>query len=599
MSKRHWHRRRLIASAIALALGTTGVVSGQSPNGASNDYQQARETTGFAELLTTPLIEANPVQQVAAQGDYEAAVPTPAPQPIADPVVVNPAIESTAQPALQEPVSSSATPEPVTQQMPAPPATQYQEPQYQAYAPGSTAPVPAPCNCCKGNSCTKEKKEAATAKMKGAYKGVFYANDFSYLNDKCYDGPSFFGDGLKGLMDGNLDIGGEARVRYHSENNHRGLGLTGRDDEFWLTRYRMYASMKLSENFRLYGEYLYADSGGEFFNNRPIEENRGEMQNLFLDAALTDNMSLRLGRQELLLGAQRLVSPLDWANTRRTFDGVRGTYKGQDWTVDGFFVHPVNRNAANESKIDDTNENVDFFGAYASNSKSPLGTVDAYYLGLVNDVADFSYHTLGSRVAGKSEGGTLYELEGGFQFGDNSPGFGSHSANFFTGGLGRQLSLADGGWKPTVWAWYDYASGGDDVPAARGDDGFDHAFPLAHKYLGFMDLFGRRNIHDLNFQFITPLGSKVKMILWYHNFWLDQATTPYNVTNSPFNAGNVAGDKELGQEIDVIFNINLNPRNNVLLGYSHFASGAYYETTPGVPTSADADFFYFQYQTRF
>lgn len=57
--------------------------------------------------------------------------------------------------------------------------------------------------------------------MKGAYKGVFYANDFSYLNDPCYDGPSFIGDNLKGLLNGNLDIGGEARVRYHKENNHR------------------------------------------------------------------------------------------------------------------------------------------------------------------------------------------------------------------------------------------------------------------------------------------------------------------------------------------------------------------------------------------
>ncbi|MCA9137169.1 MAG: alginate export family protein [Planctomycetales bacterium] len=468
---------------------------------------------------------------------------------------------------------------------------------------GSTMTAPATsCNCCTTPCCTKKQKEAATAAMKGAYKGVFYANDYSYLNDPCYDGPSFFGDSLKGMMGGKLDVGGEARMRYHHENNFRGLGLTGNDDNFFLTRYRMFANYRVNNIFRVYGEYLYADSGGETFNNRPIEENRGEMQNLFLDTNLTDSLMLRVGRQELLFGDQRLVSPLDWANTRRTFQGVRGTYKGDDWTVDGFFVNTVNRNAATEDKIDDANPYIDFYGVYASNSSTALGTVDAYYLGLSDDILNFDYHTLGSRVAGKTDGGALYAMEGGVQFGTNSPGFGDHSAGFFTGGLGRQLSICTrcGEWNPTVWFWYDWASGGNDVPAARGDDSFDHLFPLAHKYLGFMDLFGRRNINDINAQFITPvLGSKVNLMLWYHHFFLDQSTTPYGVTMAPFNAANAAGDKELGQEIDIMFTTNINPRTNVAVGYSHFNAGAYYDTTPGVPTNADADFFWTQFQWQF
>ena len=391
-------------------------------------------------------------------------------------------------------------------------------------------------------------------------------------------------------------------MRYHNETNHRGLGLTGNDDNFFLTRYRTFANYRFNDYFRFYGEYLYADSGGETFNNRPIEENRGEIQNLFADVNLTSDLSVRVGRQELLLGNQRLISPLDWANTRRSFQGVRGTYKGDKWTVDGFFVNPLNRNAANESSIDDANEDIDFYGVYATRNDLPIGTVDAYYTGLDNEVLGFDYHTIGSRVAGKTDGGLLYEFEGGTQFGSNSPGFGSHSAGFFTGGLGRQLNLCTrcGDWKPTVWLWYDWASGDDEVNAARGDDGFDQNFPLGHKYLGFLDLFARRNINDVNAQFITPLwGGKVKLLLWYHYFFLDQATTPFNLNSVPFNAGNAAGDRELGHELDVVFNINLNPRNNLLIGYSYFSAGDYYDTTPGVPTNQDAQFFYTQYQMRF
>ena len=67
---------------------------------------------------------------------------------------------------------------------------------------------------------------------------------------------------------------------------------------------------------------------------------------------------------------------------------------------------------------------------------------------------------------------------------------------------------------------------------------------------------------------------------------------------NPYNANNPAGDRELGHEIDVLFQIALNPRNSALIGYSYFNSGKYYSTTAGVQ-DLDADFFYFQYQMRF
>ncbi|GAA4452406.1 alginate export family protein [Novipirellula rosea] len=458
----------------------------------------------------------------------------------------------------------------------------------------------APCGCCNSTCCKKQQRDAATEKMKKAYGGVFYANDFSYLNDPCYNGPSFFGDSLKGLADGKLDLGGEVRVRYHDEDGMRGLGLTGRDDEFWLTRLRLFSDYRMNDYIRLYGEYLYADSGGEFFDNRPIEENRGEIQNLFADVNLfsdgSSKLTARVGRQELLYGNQRLISPLDWANTRRTFEGGRLLYSNEDWNVDGFFVHPVNRNAATESKIDDANESVDFFGTYLTRKGLDIGTLDMYYLGLDDSTNNFDYHTLGSRVAG-SNGDLLYEFEGGVQFGSNSNGS-SHDAGFFTGGLGRKLKVAD--WKPTVWFWYDYASGGDADFVARGDDAFDHQFPLAHKYNGFMDLYGRRNLHDINMQFITPvLGPNVNLLVWYHYFLLDTSTTPYGVTMQPYNTTALAEDKELGHEIDVAINVNLNPRSSMLIGYSRFFAGDYYDETPGVLSNEDAQFVYTQFQTRF
>ncbi|KAA5539698.1 hypothetical protein FYK55_23120 [Roseiconus nitratireducens] len=457
----------------------------------------------------------------------------------------------------------------------------------------------APCGCC-----TKKDKEAAMAKMKEAFAGVFYANNFSYLKDPCYDGPEFCGDCLKDIDTacGNLSFGGETRFRFHNERNFRGLGITGRDDNFWLFRQRLYADWKMNDLFRVYGEVLDANSSGETFAPRPIEENDLDIQNLFVDVNLLNQgaqkLTARIGRQELLYGAQRTVSPLDWANVRRTFEGVRMLYQNGDTSVDGFWTEfvPIDPKDADEASSDQQ-----FYGVYATRKGTALGQLEAYYLGYENDIVGFNYQTIGSRASGKTDGGWLYDFEGAYQFGDNTTPD-DQNAGFFTGGLGRNLGCA--AWSPTVWFYYDYASGEEDFDeVGRGDGGYDHLFPLAHKYNGFMDLFGRRNLHDINVFSVTPLSEKISVVLWYHYFRLDQQTTPYSVVMTPYNTVTQAQSKDLGHEIDLLFNINLNPRNNVLLGYSHFSGGDYYDTPgilpPAAGTDSDGDFFYAQFQTRY
>lgn len=511
-------------------------------------------------------------------------------------------------------LSLSALPHPVTAQEPAPSespsADEQQEdappPAVDAVAIAQPAPATAPCEVCAKQAA--KAKEELDAAMKDAYRGVFYANDFSYLRNPAYSGPSFAGDSFKGLLDGKLDLGGEYRSRYHRESNMRGLGLTGNDDQFWLSRVRLFSNYRVTEDVRVFAEYLYADSGGEDLTPRPIEQNRGELQNIFVDAKLVESDGVQLigraGRQELLFGAERLVSPLDWANTRRTFDGYRATLKGEANTLDLFYTNPVNRIAATggTNEWDSSSHEQGFYGAYLSNrslgSDYGVSALEPYYIGYDNNELDFSFHTLGSRVAGKLDS-VLYEFEGGVQFGDNTDGS-RHDAGFITAGLGKVLNQdkSYGFWSPTVWAWYDFASGGSSDFIAPGDDSFHHYFPLAHKYNGFMDLFGRRNLNDVNFQLISPLGKRVSFLLWYHYFFLDQATTPYSVVMTPYNAANAAVSKDLGHEIDLLWTIAINPRHNFLIGYSHFNSGDYYDT-PGVAFSGNADFFYSQYQIRF
>ncbi len=448
----------------------------------------------------------------------------------------------------------------------------------------------------------KEKQAAAMAKMRNAYAGVFYANDFSYLDDPYYNGPRFFSDHFKNMHTrfGTLSLGGESRYRYHDEHNFRGLGITGRDDTFWLTRNRLYADWHMNDYLRVYAETLDANSGGERYAPRPIEENDFDIQNLFADVKLLDGadgtLTARIGRQELLFGAQRTVSPLDWANTRRTFQGVRGLYQKGDTSFDAFWTELVR---VDPKGSDDVSSEIQFYGTYLTQKNTSLGTLESYYLGSDNHIVGFSEHTVGSRVSGATDRGTLYDFEGAYQFGsDATPD--RHSAGFFSAGLGRNVQTNF--LSPAVWFYWDHASGEKDFnEVGQGDGGYDHLYPLSHKYLGFMDLFGRRNLDDFNVFTQTPLTEKLSLIVWYHYFRLVEATTPYSVVMTPYNNTTPAQSKDLGHEIDVLFNYNLNPRNNVLLGYSHFNAGDYFDAPTIGPADGknNADFFYFQYTTRY
>lgn len=191
-------------------------------------------------------------------------------------------------------------------------------------------------------------------------------------------------------------------------------------------------------------------------------------------------------------------------------------------------------------------------------------------------------------------GDWLYELEANVQFGKNSDDSG-HSAGSVTVGLGRKFPCTV--FTPTLWGYYDWASGDNTV-----GNGYHHYEPLAHKYLGFMDLFGRRNIQDLNLLATANLTSKVKLIVWYHYFRLANGNdVPYNVTMSPFNnqAAGTSGSKDLGHEIDLVLKQTITPRVSVLYGYSHFFAGSYYSTTAGLPHTGDADFAYLQWHLNF
>ncbi len=305
-----------------------------------------------------------------------------------------------------------------------------------------------------------------------------------------------------------------------------------------------------------------------------------------------------LGRQELQYGRQRLVSPLDWANSRRTFDVARASVRHGSWNIDGFWgmLVPVRKYEFNTSRRGDT----DFYGVYGTRVIASRHLVyDLYWLGLNRRSAAFgnltareNRQTFGSRLGGRLLGSSDFDLEGAVQAGRH--GDRHILAAMFTTQLG--YIWAERAWTPRAYANFDFASG-DGNP----DDGrlgtFNQLFPLGHAYLGFADFVGRQNIEDLSLGLSAAPIREVLLTAGWHNFWrADSHDALYNPAGMVVRPGGGGESARVGREMDVVGHYLFNRYVAVELGYCHFFTGSFLRESGG---DAPVDFLYGQIITTF
>ena len=435
----------------------------------------------------------------------------------------------------------------------------------------------------------------------GAFQQPFFdADNFGYLDDPKNTETDLF-DPLKRIhpTPNTLFVtGGELRDRYENRTNDR---LGQRDNVYNLSRVRLYGDLWYKDDLRLYAEFIGAYTSNQDLRPLPTDENKADFLNLFVDAKLFEidgkPAYVRVGRQELLFGSQRLISPLDWANTRRTFQGVRGFRQGEKLDVDFFWAQPVVPNA---NKLDSVDNNQNFAGAWATYRPAKGRSIDAYYLVLDNTSrvtqlglgrAPFTRHTFGGRYAG-SDGNFLFDTELAMQLGVQDRQ--TVVAGMATQGLGYNFKGAP--LNPTVWAYYDYASGG----RGGANHTFNQLFPFGHYYLGWLDQVGRQNIHDLNFHLYTYPAPWLTTWLQFHSFWLaDSKDALYNAAGNAIrrDARGRSGS-HVGEEIDAVANFHLTKHADVLLGYSQLFGGEFLRNTRTANASSNSAFFFLQTSYR-
>jgi hypothetical protein len=398
-----------------------------------------------------------------------------------------------------------------------------------------------------------------------------------------------------------LSLGGEFWTRYHNEPNSR---LRRVNNDYTLAHVRQYADFWYGDSIRLYGEYIWADSFGEELAPLPTEVDRGDILNLFVDVNLFDvggkPVYVRGGRQELVYGSQRLISPLPWGNRRNTFDGVKVFRQGEKWDFDAFWTNFV---PVQPSEFDSADNNLTLAGTWLT-YKPQKGIVnDLYYVLYDND--NFSAplgfvknptetHTIGSRWAGDKDG-FLWDFEGAMQFGDQ--GDRDLLAGMGTAGLGRRF--ANNRLAPTFWMYYDYASGDNDLSSGDAHT-FNQIIPFGHYYMGWMDLVGRQNIHDVNAHFYIYPAPWITTWVQYHRFWLDEERDAlYNAGGAPYRIDPTgAAGTDVGDEVDLVMNFHLSRYSDILVSYNKLFGGRFLEDTAGPNAAVNAEALYLIFQQR-
>jgi hypothetical protein len=450
------------------------------------------------------------------------------------------------------------------------------------------------------------------------YRVFFYENDFRYL-DKADGKPVDCLDNLKRIHLGALcgscndnwlfSIGGEERVQIKNEIDSR---LTARDNDYQLLRSRIYGDLWYRDIFRVYVEFLDARSYNEDLPPLAIDVNKTDLLNAFVDVKVGEvdghPVYVRVGRQELLYGSQRLVSPLDWANTRRTFEGAKLFYRSEKLDIDAFYTYPNN---VSPSHYDAPNWNEKFAGIFATYKPAKNRSFDAYYFYLDYDLKEpigltnggrygRDSNTFGARYYGdyKREGACnsiLWDFEGAYQFGDYTNR--ALQAGMATAGLGYAFNKLP--MQPQFWAYYDYASGSPNLTGTGTFSTFDHLFPFGHYYFGYLDLVGRSNIHDWNFQAVIYPEKWITLLAQYHIFRLDQAgdalySAPPNYTIIRRDPTGRAGTN-VGQELDILASFQLDRHNALAFGFSKLFSGDFIKQTGA---NVNPELYYLQYTLR-
>jgi len=444
------------------------------------------------------------------------------------------------------------------------------------------------------------------------------------------------------FYDGKLVFDVQERFRWELQSNMFDFNNTPKaitDDSFFQQRFRIGMMVKPVDWLKF---YVQGQDSREIGSKRPNipgasgaeGDDSFDLRQAYVEFSNYDKspVGLKIGRQVLSYGDERLVGEFDWNNFGRTFDAAKLTFKAKGFSIDAFVSSPVviwddrfNVSDVFNQHGKTPNRDLFFSGAYLTVDPLPFGTWDFYAFmldeakgntsnqqgtlttalpkGSLAGRSDFA--TLGTRIKGdpKKLQGWEYSGEFAYQVGTVR----GLDLNAFAANAGFGYNWLDVAWKPRVYAEYNYASGDDSGANKKGGvtgtsiHTFQNLFPTNHPLFGIMDLFSWQNMQDVRISTrVNPIKAvTLQADLGFH--WLATTNDSWYRANGlatvrPLNKAARAASNYTGAEVDLIATWNVTKNVQLQGGYSHFFAGSYLADTG---PSSDADFAYIQAKVSF
>jgi hypothetical protein len=224
----------------------------------------------------------------------------------------------------------------------------------------------------------------------------------------------------------NISFGGELREQFqYFENSNFGdtqpSFKSATFNQVW-HRVMLHSNIEVGSKVRLFTQL---SSTFRFFNNNPltpeIDENQLSLHQAFMDYSFHKNWMLRVGRQEMGYGNNRILTFREGPNTRLTFDAVILKHKTDKRKIDFLAVTPV---TSLEGVFDDQSFKDAILGVYATENIIPKKLLlDYYFINFKSNRRRYNFvggdenrQSLGLRIFSQNPK-LNYELESTYQSG--------------------------------------------------------------------------------------------------------------------------------------------------------------------------------------
>ena len=392
---------------------------------------------------------------------------------------------------------------------------------------------------------------------------------------------------------GELTITPRVNVRLRSEHrDNLSLDQTA-DDERW----RLLLRTGLGASLRFHWLELLVDitDGRELAHEATNAEAPLDFTQLYLALHAPGGvpLTLKVGRQAMKIGSERLISTSSWSNKQRAWDAIR-----LDADLARFQLTAL---VGNEVKIDTSGlDHGDFgetlWGLFTQMEVSKRTAAELYVFGLYKtanldpespirgeDGAKGDEHriTPGLRAHGEIESPAIdWEFEFAFQIGSRA----SDDINAFalSGGLGWTMPLP---YAPRLGVEVNYASGDHDP-----EDGIAQTFQLlygtTHGPYGISDLFRWQNMVELSPSLDIALHPAFELRFEHHTYWLAETADDWvNSSGKVLREGLAAASRYAGQEVSIIATWSPHELFEIEGGLSHFMPGKFMRQTGDVKSA--------------